>query len=57
MENITLLSQNLDTRFNSAVGIISEDAWLTLPKPGGVGGLGNRKFLGENLSFVQLFSF
>lgn len=27
-----------------------------LPKPGGVGGMGNRKFLGENLAFVQLFS-
>jgi len=56
MENITLLSQNIVTRFNSGVGIISDDAELTLPKPGGVGGMGNRKFLGENLAFVQLFS-
>lgn len=56
MESITLLSQNIVTRFNSGVGIISDDAELTLPNPGGVGGMGNRKFLGENLAFVQLFS-
>lgn len=57
MTDIMLLSQNSASRLNSGIGIIADKTELTLPRLGAAGGMGKRKFWGENLAFVQLFLF